>query len=176
MTKRNLSLILGLVIILGVIIFLSKSSKSPLVKQAPEPVIETPVIDSNTLTIDGKKVLGLPPGLEKKEIEKLKIANKVSTEWEPNLEKSIRAQGGDSVKDIAIKKVDSFVWNQDGVALFVESVVVTIKNQKNEETSFKALVDAQNGKILKNWDQPIFDPVHPKDRYKVRIDPRYHNE
>ncbi len=176
MTKRNFSLILGLVIILGVVIFLSKSSKSLLINKASDLPEVTPVIDTETLTIDGKKVLGLPPGIEKKEIQKLKIANKASSEWEPNLEKSIRAQGGDSVKDIAIKKVDSFVWNHDGIALFVESVVVTVKNQKNEETSFKALVDAQNGKVLKNWDQPIFDPVHPKDRYKVRIDPRYHNE
>ena len=176
MTKRNLLLIFSLVIIIGVIIFFTRKSNSPLENASQVTKTDLPVIDPQTLTIDGKKVLGLPPGNEKSQIQKLKIANKISPEWEPNLEKSLRAQGGDSVKEIAIKKVDSFVWNHDGVALFVESVVVTVKNHKNEETSFKALVDAQNGKILKNWDQPIFDPLHPKDNFKVRIDPRYHNE
>lgn len=176
MTKRNLSLLLAGLILIFVVILIAKKDQSPSGKNqslTPAPAVVTP----DTLTIDGKKVLGLPPVTdEKKPIEQLKIANKPSVEWKPNLEKTLRAQGGDNVKDIVIKKVDSFVWNHDGIALYVESVVVTVKNQKNEETSFKALVDAQNGKILKNWDQPIFDPIHPKDNFKVRIDPRYHNE
>lgn len=176
MTKKNLLLIVSVVMIIGAIIFFTRKSNLLLDDASQSAPADVPVIDPQTLTINGKKVLGLPPGNEKTQIQQLKIANKISPEWEPNLEKSLRAQGGDSVKDIAIKKVDSFVWNQDGVALFVESVIVTVKNQKNEETSFKALVDAQNGKILKNWDQPIFDPLHPKDNFKVRIDPRYHNE
>ncbi len=176
MTKKNLLLIVSVVMIIGAIIFFTRKSNLPLDNASQSAPADVPFIDPQTLTINGKKVLGLPPGNEKTQIQQLKIANKISPEWEPNLEKSLRAQGGDSVKEIAIKKVDSFVWNHDGVALFVESVVVTVKNHKNEETSFKALVDAQNGKILKNWDQPIFDPLHPKDNFKVRIDPRYHNE
>lgn len=176
MTKRNLLLIFSAVIVIGVIIFFARKDNLPVEKVSQQPAESAPVIDPQTLTIDGKQVLGLPPGQEKTQIKQLKIANKISPDWRPNLEKSLRAQGGDSVKEIAIQKVDSFVWNQDGVALFVESVIVTVKNQKNEETSFKALVDAQNGKILKNWDQPIFDPLHPKDNFKVKIDPRYHNE
>lgn len=174
MTKRNLLLLFSAVIIIGVVLFFARKKTAALNTQ--DTSTQSPVIDSQTLTIDGKKVLGLPPGNPENQLQKLKIANRISREWEPNLEKSLRAQGGDRVKDIKIKKVDSFVWNQDGVALFVESVIVTVKNQKNEETSFKALVDAQNGKILKNWDQPIFDPLHPKDNFKVKIDPRYHNE
>ncbi len=176
MTKRHLSLIFAGLILIAVIIFITQRKQSPS-STTQEVDTSRPEIDPQALTIDGKKVLGLPPGKdEHKQITQLKIANKVSPDWQPNLEKSIRAQGGDNVKDITIRKVDSFVWNQDGIALFVESVVITVKNQKNEETSFKALVDAQNGKILKNWDQPIFDPLHPKDNFKVRIDPRYHNE
>jgi hypothetical protein len=176
MTKRNLILIFSGVIVLGAIIFFSRKGNLPIKNASQSSSPEVPIIDPQKLTIDGKKVLGLPPGNEKSQIQQLKIANKISPDWQPNLEKSLRAQGGDNVKEIVIKKVDSFVWNQDGIALFVESVIVTVKNQKNEETSFKALVDAQNGKILKNWDQPIFDPLHPKDNFKVRIDPRYHNE
>lgn len=174
MTKRNLLLIFSAVIIIGAVLFFMRKKSVPTITQ--DGPASSPVIDPQTLTIDGKKVMGLPPGNPSSQIQKLKIANRISPDWEPNLEKSLRAQGGDSVKDITIKKVDSFVWNQDGIALFVESVIVTVKNQKNEQTSFKALVDAQNGKILKNWDQPVFDPLHPKDNFKVKVDPRYHNE
>lgn len=174
MTKRNLLLIFSAVIIIGAVLFFMRKKSVPEITQ--DGPASSPVIDPQTLTIDGKKVIGLPPGNPSNQIQKLKIANRISPDWEPNLEKSLRAQGGDSVKDITIKKVDSFVWNQDGIALFVESVIVTVKNQKNEQTSFKALVDAQNGKILKNWDQPVFDPLHPKDNFKVKVDPRYHNE
>lgn len=174
MTKKKSQLLILAIIAIGLIIFLTRRNLSQVTSN--DTSIEATVIDQETITIDGKKVLRLPSENKKNHIQKLKIANKVSPEWEPNLEKSIRNQGGDSVKDIKIRKVDSFVWNEDGIALFVESVVVTVKNQKDEETSFKALVDAQNGKILKNWDQPIFDPLHPKENFKIKIDPRYHNE
>lgn len=175
MTRKTKLLIFNLIIVIGMIIYFRYKAQSPV--SGTLPARNLPRIDPQTLTIDGKKVLGLPPAKDAvTQLKDLKIANKVSPQWKPNLEKSLKAQGGESVKEINIRKVDSFVWNHDGVALFVESVVVTLKNQKNEETSFKALVDAQNGKILKNWDQPIYDPLHPKDNFKVKIDPRYHNE
>lgn len=135
-----------------------------------------PVINQKDAVIDGEKVGTDTPIEVSSQTERMKVVNNVTRDWMPNLKKSILAQGGNSIKSLNVKKVDSFVWNQDGLALLVESVIITIKNHKNEETSFKALVDAQNGKILKNWDQPIFDSVHPKDNFKVRIDPRYHNE
>jgi hypothetical protein len=161
--------------VIGMIIYFRYKAQSSRSENLPSEDLRK--VDPQTLTIDGKMVTGLPLAQDAvTQLKDLKIANKVSSEWKPNLEKSLKAQGGDNVKEINIRKVDSFVWNHDGVALFVESVVVTLKNQKNEESSFKALVDAQNGKILKNWDQPIYDPLHPKDNFKVKIDPRYHNE
>ncbi len=132
-------------------------------------------IDVENLKIDGRKVIGLPPGKEKESLSKIQLSNRHSTEWDEELEKTIRSQGGDGVKDVQLKSVDSFIWTQDGQSLFVESVIVTLKKPNNEEISFRVLVDSQTGKILKNWDQPIFDPANPRDNFKIKIDPRYHN-
>jgi Zn-dependent metalloprotease len=134
------------------------------------------VVNPEKVEINGKKVVGLSPGKEKEEIQKLKVSNLPSPQWQPALEKTLRAQGGDSLKEVSFNKVDSFVWAHDGIALFVESVIVTIKNDKNAVTTFRVLVDAQSGKILQNWDHPIFDPLNPKDRFRIKIDPRYHSE
>ena len=140
---------------------------------SPRP---TPTPEAKTFEIEGKKVVGLSPGKEAQEIKNLKVANSVSPEWQENLEEAFKAQGGQAIKDIAIQKVDSFIWAQDGVALNVESVIVTLKNQKNEETTFRVLVDAQTGKILKNWDRPVYDPLNPRQNFGIKVDSRYHND
>jgi hypothetical protein len=109
-------------------------------------------------------------------ISKIKVSNKPTDNWEKSVEEALRTQAGEGIKEIIMKSVDSFVWTENGIALFVESVIVTIKNSRNEETTFRVMVDSQTGKILKNWDQPIYDPVNPRDNFKIKIDPRYHSE
>jgi len=178
MIKKHHYIIFTCVLIIGTL-FLLKGRLSKIVtipESSSIPGRTEPTVDVDNLEIAGKKVIGLNPGTEKEDIRKIKVANHVSKDWEPNLKKTLLAQGGDAVKDLKIQKMDSFVWAQDGIALFVESVIVTIKNNKNAETTFRVLVDAQNGKILRNWDQPVIDPANPKDNFKIRIDPRYHNE
>ena len=108
---------------------LSTHSKKTSPSPAPNP-------DVKTFEIEGKKVVGLSPGKEAQEINNLKVANSVSPEWQENLEETFKAQGGQAIKDIAIQKVDSFIWAQDGVALNVESVIVTLKNQKMKRRPF----------------------------------------
>lgn len=124
--------------------------------------------------INGHRVVGLPPGRPKEEIKNIKVSNTPSHEWKENLEKALKAQGGSSLKEVILNKVDSFVWSHEGVSLFVESVIVTLKNNKNSETTFKVLVDSETGKILKNWDQPVIDPANPRQSFRVKLDPRYH--
>jgi len=177
MTKYFKYLIPLLAIIVIAIFFLKKEdgdsrhSSSAL----PSPVKQH-TIDFPNQTIDNKKVVGLKPGEEKEQLENLKVSNQVAENWEIKLEKNLMEQGGDSIKSLNIKKTDSFIWKQDATALHVESVTVTLKNQQNAESSFRALVDAQTGKILQTWDQPVFDPAHPKDNFKIKLDPRYHNQ
>jgi len=99
--------------------------------------------------------------------------NKPSKEWKTNLEKTLKTQGGSEVKDIRIQKLSSFVWKQDNLLLNVESVLIRLDNLKGEETSFKAIVDAQTGKILQTWDQPVFDHVNPRENFGIKLDARH---
>jgi hypothetical protein len=158
------------------IVFIVRSYFSTQKKSTPPKLTQQIIVNPEKIEINGRKVVGLPPGKEKEEIKKLKVSNAPSNDWEPALENTLRTQGGSALKEVSFNKVDSFVWAHDGIALFVESVIVTIKNDRNVQTTFRVLVDAQSGKILQNWDQPIYDPLNPKDRFRIRIDPRYHSE
>lgn len=170
MTKKYLSLFLVLLAIGGVLYWLRTDAPevTPELKKAA-PVVVPATINSPP-TIDGKKVLGA----EKVEIQDLVVSNTVSSDWEESLEQNLRAQGGLAVKDISIVKEDSFIWVEGGVALNVETVKITISNQKNQKTSFRMMVDAESGKILKNWDHPIIDSTNPDDKVRIKLDPRYY--
>lgn len=124
--------------------------------------------------MDGPGKGRIPASIPKANINNRKAANIPSHEWKEQLEKTLKAQGGNSLKEINLNKVDSFVWSHEGTSLHVESVIVTLKNDKNSVTTFKVLVDAQTGKILKNWDQPVIDPANPRHSFRVKLDPRYH--
>ncbi|MGE3609737.1 MAG: hypothetical protein AB7I27_09155 [Bacteriovoracaceae bacterium] len=113
--------------------------------------------------IGGRKIAGLTKGQEAEEIKKIKVSNRISSEWQSQLKRSLMLQGGSALKDIILKVEDSFIWVHDGLALNVESVHVTVKNQKNEQTTFRVLVDSQNGKILQNWDRPTIDALNPHE-------------
>lgn len=177
MTKRNkfiLAFILAAILGASLGYWLRLQTKSDLKstsKEASPP--PSHVINTETLKIDGKRVLGLTPGKEAEEIKTLNVANNPSPNWTPALLKTLQKQGGKSIKDIQIRPVDSFILAQDNLALFVESVVVTITNEQNTQTTFRVLVDSQTGKILRNWDQPVIDPVNPRQNFRLKIDPRY---
>ena len=177
MTKRWIPLFLLILAGVAFYFFWKKKPELPQVSTPTTPVVTDPKVEAAPkLEINGKQVVGLSPGKETEEIKNLKVANTVSEEWEEKLEETIRSQGGSAVKSVEIQKVDSFIWAQDGIALNVESVIVTLKNTKNQETVFRVLVDAQNGKILKNWDRPVIDPGNPRENFGIKVDPRYHND
>lgn len=179
MNKRYPYIFLLMLVFLGAFFFLQKelsSGKRMKAGRQSQPSLNNQNPSPLVLKIKGKRVVGLKPGNEKEQIANMKVANSPSNSWEAPLKETLRHQAGANLKEISLNKVDSFVWAQDGIALFVESVIVTLKNKKNETTSFRILVDAQNGKILKNWDQPVIDPINPRDEFRIKIDPRYHGE
>jgi hypothetical protein len=147
----------------------SNSSHSPL-----PPNLESKT-DNKIIEVKDRKVLGLSPAVDNIKVEDLKIANEVSEDWQEGVEKALRAQGGNSLSEINIKKTDSFIWAHEGVALNVESVMITLKNQNGEERKFRAMVDSETGKILRTWDHPVIDPMNPRENRGISIDPRYHN-
>lgn len=182
MTKtRILQIVSLLVIVTCVCILYFLRQKKPLPSIAEKPtsttiVKEEPqVIDVERLEINGKRVVGLPAGQEKSEIMKIHVSNRPSDDWKPGLEKALVAQGGNNIKDIKIEKLDSYIWTESGVSLHVDTVKITLKDQKDSSVSFNAMIDSQTGKILKNWNQPVIDNFNHQKKFKVRIDPRYYN-
>lgn len=105
----------------------------------------------------------------------LGYVNTPSPDWEDRLEASLKAQGGQNLKSITIKNEKSFVWDREENPLFVQSVVVTLVNQQEAQSSFRAIVDAQTGKILETWDQTISDPADVRGGFRIKLDPRYTN-
>jgi hypothetical protein len=117
--------------------------------------------------------MGLPPGNEQQSLKQLKIVNKPSSDWEENLREAIVAQGGEAFQEVKMNRNDSFIWAQNGIGIFVESVTVNLRNARNEESAFNVLVDSQTGKILQNWGTPVRDPLNPRAEFRVKLDPRY---
>ena len=125
------------------------------------------------LEIRGRKVKGEIPPVSADGNRKLVLTNRVSPQWKAGLERSLLAQGGQTLKDIKISKLDSFIWSVGGQAVNVESVLIILENEKGELTRFNAMVDSESGKIIQTWNQPVIDPMNPRESEGVRIDPRY---
>ena len=96
--------------------------------------------------------------------------------WKKQLEKSLLVQAAGTLKNAEIDKVDSFNWKMGKVDVKVDSIIVKLEHVKGHRSSFRAIVDASNGKILQTWDAPINDNFDSKTRFGVKVDPRYHND
>jgi hypothetical protein len=173
MTRRRLFLLLSVVLIIGMVLYLKENSPdTPIAFQRKS---HSQKLEKFPAPQDKKSPIRLPSA-EVKATPTINASNTISDAWEENLESSLRVQGGPSLKDVKIEKLDSLIWKQDGIALHVETVRITLTNDKSNQTSFKVMVDSQTGKILKNWDQPVFDPANPREKFKLALDPRYHND
>jgi hypothetical protein len=177
MNKNRSILFLSFITIAAITYIAMVEKDLPMLKTTQaQKKLSSPFIDEINLRFDGKKVLGLPPGNERTTIRNLRIANRSQGNWKPGLHKALMAQGGNLIKDIKVEELDSFIWNESGIAIHVETVKISLKNAKNETTVFNAMVDSETGKILQNWNQPIIDNFDKRDNYKIKIDPRYLNE
>ena len=96
------------------------------------------------------------------------------TELNALVEKSLRLQGGDSIKDIQINQFDAYVMKFEGVPVKVAALTINLTNTQGESTSFRAVVDSSNGKILATYDHPVIDSMNPRAEPGIKIDPRYH--
>lgn len=175
MIKNRFFPVFILITFILVILFFQKNKNNP-EKKMNHILPQTKIKSLQNAEYKNKKVIGLTPGKETEESKNTFISNTPSPDWEEELKEALLYQAGNSITNIKIKHLDSFIWAHDGVAMHVESVVVSFLNENNQQTSFKALIDAESGKILKNWDQPIVDPGNPRDSFKIKLDPRYHNE
>jgi hypothetical protein len=174
MTKKQLYFILTVVmVVLGVAAYFlinKKSTSGPL-----RPTKPTTAPAQEVLRPNGRRVIN-PSTQDPKVLNHLRPSNMVSETWKENVERALRVQGASSLKEVEIIKVESLIWVQHGIALYVESVKIGLVNQKGETTRFDALVDSQSGKILQTFNHPVIDPANPREQFRVKIDPRYHTE
>jgi len=168
--KKNLLILFFMVITSTAIYYLLSQERIIFFE---DEKMNDPQKSPENITIQGRRLLNAPKSLTAEKIKKIVPINPPHESWKKRIEHTLRLQGGDAIKTLDIEKAESFVWLVDGQPLNVESVVVRIQNEKNEETIFRALVDSSNGKILHTWDQPVVDPINPRNKFKVKIDPRY---
>lgn len=95
--------------------------------------------------------------------------------WKNQLEQTLFTQSSGNLKKAEIEKVDSFDWKIGKAHIKVDSIIVKLEHIQGQKTSFRAIVDASNGKILQTWDQPVVDEIGGKAS-DIRIDSRYHHE
>ena len=96
--------------------------------------------------------------------------------WKDQVEKALLAQGAGTVKSASVEKVDSFQWKMQHGEIPVDSVIVRLEHVKGHRSTFRALVDSSNGKILQTWDHPVIDNFRGRHSAGIKVDPRYHND
>jgi hypothetical protein len=172
MTKRNFLIIVSLALALaglGAWLAGRKIVPSPEVMpvERPKPLPNTMVpTEKREVVVEQKAAGSTKP-------DQYQLANEVSEDWEGHLKDHLKLIGGEALQEIEVKTERSYIRVQDGIALNVESVHVTLTRDNQETSSFRALVDSQTGKILQTWDQPVYDPVNPREGHRIKIDPRY---
>jgi hypothetical protein len=168
MTKKKKMIVLAAVMAAAFVFFFfnkkdSESFSERKVPNTPSQILPTrQVIDINRTPID------IVPKTST-------YANHPSPEWRKRLELSLKAQSGNSLKSIKIQKEKSLIWMRDTNPILVESVIITLTNHQKSESSFRALVDSQTGKVLESWDRTIFDPANVRQAAGIQLDPRYSN-
>lgn len=176
MAKRLLTLLILFFVLLGIVYiyprkdhviekkFEKEAPSTTSLKNTPPPSVAKP-----------RRILGVKPDdVQKLAPEDFETDNLPGEEWEDILTQNLEAQGGDSLQEIDIKKTESLILRRDNRKLAVESVVITLTRKDGVQSSFRALVDSETGKVLETWDRPVFDPVHPNENFKVKLNPIYH--
>jgi hypothetical protein len=170
MTRNRVLIFLALAFV--VLIFVMQKKVPPL-SQNNVPM-GTPVA-SSSLTDQHRDVMDQNKSPLSKVPSGASFVNRPSPDWKNRLELSLKAQGGENLKEIKIEREKSLIWIKDEQALMVESVLVSLTNQQDSHSSFRALVDSQTGKILESWDRTLFDPATSKEGFRFKLDPRYSN-
>jgi hypothetical protein len=100
----------------------------------------------------------LPEGI--KDIRDLPMANKPSKEWRSHLNVHLKKIGGKRLKSAQVTPQESYIIPDGNAGRYVERVIIKIRGNEGEYTSFFAEVDSQTGYVLKSWGAAI----HEKNR------------
>lgn len=165
MTKKIVSV--SLIVLVAVIYFFMKKENTPALN-ATKTQAKFP---SSHVSVVSPPVITSP----KRTPASVGYVNAPSKDWEARLTNTLKTQGGEALKEIKIVKEKTMVWTRDDVPLHAQSVVVTLTNKQEVQSSFRAIVDSQTGKVLETWDQTISDPADVRGGFRFKLDPRYSN-
>lgn len=88
------------------------------------------------------------------DIERLERVNGPTHDWEEQLSTEL-LRFHDSDTKLFIKPERGLIKIQDNKMRFVEEVIVSFVTKRKGQTSFKALVDSETGKVISTWDQTV---------------------
>ncbi len=163
--KKYLATIFGSLFILGCLVYWIQKHPQQEIKKSSSPSLKPKVSENMPAPQVAFK--------EIKEGEKTFFVNNPDKAWKKNLEKTLRELGGDRIKRVEIKHEKSFIWNRDDQPLKVESVMISLTDNQESQSHFRAMIEPQTGKILETWDKTIFEPVDKKEEFRFKLDPRY---
>ena len=109
----------------------------------------------NSKKLKGRTVLGLKGDKISNDLQ-LEYKNEINKDWKYLLGQKVLSDLQDDTQ-IYIKKVDSVI-NIEGIkATYMEIVIIKFLDSKGNQTSFRALVDSSNGKVIRRWDRTIIE-------------------
>ena len=125
----------------------------------------------NNNTIDIKRDIAsipTPLNIKKKQIigdkdadlSKVTYINHIDPKWEKKLKKDLLRFHKENTT-VSIKKEKEIVKVKNGKALLLEQVVVKY-NIEGRETSYRALVNPENGDVVQTWDRTIHEDYRKK--------------
>jgi hypothetical protein len=114
------------------------------------PVVPPAVLAPAPLKKGNRSFYGtLPPAL--KDINDLRLVNKVSDQWQKKLEVNLRRIGGEKLKTLKVSPQESYIISDGDEGRMVERVIVKLESKDGEYTSFFAEVDSESGHVIKTW-------------------------
>lgn len=172
MKKFNWPAVIAIAFLIGALaLYMRSMSKPPKEKHTPPRTnVENEASpEKQEIKVDGRTVIGAISSEQKKRPETIKANNKPSPLWEKELLQTITKNGGETIQNVSIKKVDSVIWMKNSAGINAESVIITLRNKEGAESTFRALVDSATGRILETWDRTIFEPVGRRDHHEHSI-------
>ncbi len=173
MKKLNWPLIITLAVFMGAIaLYLRSRTTPPPERDVPaRKNIKTlkPKTSQTDIKVNDRIVIGKVTDEQRKKPETITAPNTPSPTWEKELNKTLVLMGGETIKNVAIKKIASVIWMRNEGGMNAESVIITLTNKEGAQSTFRALIDSASGRILETWDRTIFEPVGHRDHHEHTI-------
>ena len=102
-----------------------------------------------------RKNIGLPHDKKLEEMD-LNFKNEFNEDWKKLLGEKLLDNQQDGTR-IIIKRIDSLLEIKQKDATFYEVAIIKFVDPQGKQSSFRALVDSQTGRVYRRWDKTVFE-------------------